>query len=108
MPPRRGGRGAALQKGRTDSAKVARDCTGLLQRSIACQRRESPGASSRGILLRRILRQSTLFMSRGRTIFTLPELHAATELVHGVVPPTPQYAWARLSAATGCRVWVKH
>ncbi len=47
-------------------------------------------------------------MSRGRTIFTLPELHAATELVHGVVPPTPQYAWARLSAATGCRVWVKH
>lgn len=47
-------------------------------------------------------------MSHSETMFTLPELHAATELVRRVVPPTPQYAWPRLAAAAGCRIWVKH
>ena len=41
-------------------------------------------------------------------VFALPDLHAAAELVGRVVPPTPQYAWPRLAAVTGCRVWVKH
>ena len=43
-----------------------------------------------------------------QVLFTLPDLHAAAGLVHRVLPPTPQYAWPRLAAATGCRVWVKH
>lgn len=43
-----------------------------------------------------------------QVLFTLPELHAAAELVGRVLPPTPQYAWPRLAAAAGCRVWVKH
>ena len=41
-------------------------------------------------------------------LFTLADLQAASERVHRVVPPTAQYAWPRLAAATGCRVWVKH
>ena len=47
-------------------------------------------------------------MSQTDTLFTLADLRAASELVHRVVPPTAQYAWPRLAAATGCRVWVKH
>jgi threonine dehydratase len=43
-----------------------------------------------------------------QVLFTLADLHAAAELVHGILPPTPQYAWPRLAAITGCRVWVKH
>src|SRR6516162_6553246 len=38
----------------------------------------------------------------------LPELEAAAELVHRVVPPTPQYAWPKLARRAGCEVWVKH
>src|SRR4030088_2369648 len=34
-------------------------------------------------------------------------MHAA-ELVHRVVPATPQYAWPKLSRRAGCTVWVKH
>jgi threonine dehydratase len=40
--------------------------------------------------------------------FDLAELEAAADLVHRLVPPTPQYAWRRLAAAAGCEVWVKH
>ncbi len=47
-------------------------------------------------------------MSHGEALFTLPDLQAAADLVHRIVPPTPQYAWPRLAAAAGCRVWVKH
>jgi threonine dehydratase len=42
------------------------------------------------------------------TLFTLPELREATQSVHAIMQPTPQYAWPRLAEATGCRVWVKH
>ncbi len=39
---------------------------------------------------------------------TLPELEAAAETVHAVVPPTPQYAWPLLAERLGAEVWVKH
>ncbi|MFN2460039.1 MAG: threonine dehydratase [Candidatus Velthaea sp.] len=38
----------------------------------------------------------------------LDELHAAAEVVHDVLPRTPQYAWPLLGARTGAEVWVKH
>ena len=38
----------------------------------------------------------------------MSELELAAELVHQVVPPTPQYAWPKLKRHTGCTVWVKH
>ncbi len=41
-------------------------------------------------------------------LFTRDELIAATALVHGQMPPTPQYAWPLLADATGAQVWVKH
>jgi threonine dehydratase len=41
-------------------------------------------------------------------VFDLPALEAAARLVHGVFPPTPQYAWPLLAARTGAEVWVKH
>ena len=41
-------------------------------------------------------------------LFTLGELEAAAQLVHGTVPPTPQFAWPRLARRSGCEVWVKH
>lgn len=40
--------------------------------------------------------------------FELAELESAAELVHRVVPPTPQYAWPKLGRRAGCNVWVKH
>ncbi|HTW54745.1 MAG TPA: threonine dehydratase [Stellaceae bacterium] len=39
---------------------------------------------------------------------TLSELEAAAELVHSVIPPTPQYCWPLLSARVGAELWVKH
>lgn len=36
------------------------------------------------------------------------ELEAAAQLVHAVLPPTPQYCWPLLSARAGVEVWVKH
>jgi threonine dehydratase len=47
-------------------------------------------------------------MPQADLLFTLPELQAAAALVRQMLPPTPQYAWPRLAAATGCPVWVKH
>jgi threonine dehydratase len=41
-------------------------------------------------------------------VFDLPALEDAARLVHGVFPPTPQYAWPLLAARTGAEVWVKH
>jgi len=41
-------------------------------------------------------------------MFSIQELEAAAEIVHGVMPPTPHYSWPLLSARTGCEVWVKH
>src|SRR6202163_121252 len=38
----------------------------------------------------------------------MSELQRAAELVHRVLPPTPQYAWPKLSRRAGCTVWVKH
>lgn len=40
--------------------------------------------------------------------FQLGELESAAELVHRVVPPTPQYLWPKLTRRAGCNVWVKH
>ncbi|CAG0966160.1 threonine dehydratase [Burkholderiales bacterium] len=39
---------------------------------------------------------------------SLRELEAAAAIVHGVIPPTPQYAWPLLKEALGSEVWVKH
>ncbi|MFQ5626915.1 MAG: threonine dehydratase, partial [Methyloligellaceae bacterium] len=41
-------------------------------------------------------------------MFSMQELEAAAGIVHGVMPPTPHYAWPLLGARTGCEVWVKH
>ncbi len=42
------------------------------------------------------------------TLFTLAELETAADLVHTIMPPTPQYAWPLLRQRTGVDVWVKH
>jgi threonine dehydratase len=39
---------------------------------------------------------------------SLTELDAAAELVHRVLPPTPQYCWPLLSQRVGAELWVKH
>jgi threonine dehydratase len=39
---------------------------------------------------------------------SLTELEAAAELVHSVIPPTPQICWPLLSARVGAELWVKH
>ena len=41
-------------------------------------------------------------------LFDLAQLEAAAELVHAVMPPTPQYAWPLLCARAGAEVWLKH
>jgi threonine dehydratase len=38
----------------------------------------------------------------------LATLETAAELVHRVVPPTPQYCWPLLSRRVGAEIWVKH
>ncbi|EKV29541.1 Threonine dehydratase [Caenispirillum salinarum AK4] len=43
-----------------------------------------------------------------RPLFTLDALRAAADLVHAVIPPTPQIAWPLLSKRLGAEVWVKH
>lgn len=40
--------------------------------------------------------------------FSVAELEAAAELVHGQMAPTPQYEWPGLSRAASAEVWVKH
>lgn len=42
------------------------------------------------------------------TAFEMTDLESAATLVHRVVPPTPQFAWPKLSKRAGCTVWVKH
>jgi len=39
---------------------------------------------------------------------SLEDLEAAAEIVHRVLPPTPQICWPLLCARTGSEVWVKH
>ncbi len=41
-------------------------------------------------------------------MFTLDELKEAADIVHDVMPPTPQYAWPLLAKRAGVEVWVKH
>lgn len=41
-------------------------------------------------------------------MFTLKELQQASNLVHSIMPATPQYNWPQLCQQTGCDVWVKH
>ena len=41
-------------------------------------------------------------------MLTLTDIETAATFIHTVVPPTPQYAWPKLAARAGCRVWVKH
>jgi threonine dehydratase len=41
-------------------------------------------------------------------LFTLPALEKAADLVHAVLPPTPQIAWPLLAKRTGCEIFVKH
>jgi threonine dehydratase len=38
----------------------------------------------------------------------LVELESAAEVVHSVMPPTPQYSWPLLNARAGFELWVKH
>jgi threonine dehydratase len=40
--------------------------------------------------------------------FDLAELERAADLVHGIIPATPQYQWPKLGRRAGCTVWVKH
>jgi threonine dehydratase len=40
--------------------------------------------------------------------FDLNELESAAELIYRVMPPTPLYAWPKLSQRAGCSVRVKH
>ena len=39
---------------------------------------------------------------------TLADLESASQVVHAVLPPTPQYCWPLLCERTGVEVWVKH
>ncbi len=39
---------------------------------------------------------------------TLASLQSAAELVHSVIPPTPQIRWPLLCERIGAEVWVKH
>ncbi len=47
-------------------------------------------------------------MGSPQITFDMTELERAAELVHRVLPPTPQYAWPKLARRIGCAVWVKH
>src|SRR3982750_175266 len=40
--------------------------------------------------------------------FRREEIEHAVQVVRGVVPPTPQYAWPLLRERVGMPVWVKH
>ena len=41
-------------------------------------------------------------------MFTLNELHRASDVIYRSMQPTPQYHWPQLSELAGCNVWVKH
>jgi threonine dehydratase len=50
-------------------------------------------------------------MAAGRGLSAMPtltQLDAAADLVHAVMPPTPQITWKLLAARVGAEVWVKH
>jgi threonine dehydratase len=39
---------------------------------------------------------------------SLAQLEEAADLVHAVMPPTPQFCWPLLAARVGAELWVKH
>ena len=41
-------------------------------------------------------------------MITQADLEMARSIVYAAMPPTPQYVWPLLAAATGCEAWVKH
>ena len=41
-------------------------------------------------------------------MFALSDLRRSAELVHSVMPSTPQYCWPLLCKRLGCEIWVKH
>ncbi|QIG50678.1 threonine dehydratase [Nordella sp. HKS 07] len=41
-------------------------------------------------------------------MLTHADLERAQSIVYAAMPPTPQYAWPLLAAATQCECWVKH
>jgi threonine dehydratase len=47
-------------------------------------------------------------LNSSELVFDLAELERATDLVHGIMPATPQYPWPKLCRRVGCNVWVKH
>src|SRR5689334_25043152 len=47
-------------------------------------------------------------MTQSTDLADLAALEEAAALVHGVVPPTPQYCWPLLSRRVGAELWVKH
>ena len=47
-------------------------------------------------------------MAESDLAVSLAELELAAQLVHRVMPATPQYAWPKLRRRIGCSVWVKH
>ena len=47
-------------------------------------------------------------MKKCTAMFTLADLESVLPLVRAALPPTPQYAWPLLKAATGVEVIVKH
>ncbi len=38
----------------------------------------------------------------------LDRLRSAADMVHGFMPPTPQYCWPLLAERAACELWVKH
>ncbi len=47
-------------------------------------------------------------MTLSATLLDLTELERASEIVHRILAPTPQYRWPKLARRVGCNVWVKH
>src|SRR5215813_4619201 len=52
--------------------------------------------------------RSPLATGDAHVLPNLAELEAAADLVHAVMPPTPQYCWPLLCRRAGAEVWVKH
>lgn len=47
-------------------------------------------------------------MTRHAELPTLAALEAAANIVHRIMPPTPQYSWATLNRRLNTEVWIKH
>src|SRR5215469_295743 len=69
------------------------------------------GVHSAAFFLRPLARAIILIrmvLTTAPTLPSLSQLESASELVHRLVPPTPQYSWPLLNAHAGCEVWLKH